>query len=141
MSCPYGLFLGEEHLDDGLSHGLQGAFVYLFHDIIDGVPGGAEVALLAVGIVGNDVDGGDIAHLGDRHMVVGNHSAVRHGERASVADGRRRVPHLVHDGLRVLSRHPLLVELGPLSSHHVEQDAKAGLIVGLVGMVCPVAGP
>ena len=32
------------------------------HIVVEGVPGGTEAALLAVGVVGDDVDAGDVGH-------------------------------------------------------------------------------
>ena len=37
-----------------------------------------------------------------------------------------------------MERHLFLIETGPLSTHHVEQDAVAGGIALLVQMGCPV---
>ena len=57
------LFLCINHLHHGLSDGLEHILVDIIHIIGERVPGGSEGALLAGGIVGDDVDTGDFGCL------------------------------------------------------------------------------
>lgn len=57
------LFLAVQHLHYGLSYGLEGASVYVFHVVGDGVPCRAEGAGLTFGVVVDDVYGGYLGRL------------------------------------------------------------------------------
>ncbi len=70
----------EEDLDEGLADGLEGVGVDVVHVIVDGVPRGAEGTLFTVGIVGDDVDTGDLRHAVDGDMIVCDASSLAGGE-------------------------------------------------------------
>ena len=57
------LFLGVKHLNDGLTHSLEGVLVEMSHVVVHGVPSRTETALLAVGIIRDDVDGRNLRLL------------------------------------------------------------------------------
>ena len=59
-------------MDDCLADGLEGGLVDVVHRVVDGVPGGSEAALLTIGIIGDDVDAGDLRHGVHRDMVIGD---------------------------------------------------------------------
>lgn len=108
------------------------------HIVVEGVPGGTEAALLAVGVVGDDVDAGDVGHGVHRDMVVGDATALGHGEAAAVAHHSGGSPNLVDDVLGIVFRHALLIELRTLSAYHIEQDAVARLVARRVEVPSPV---
>ena len=134
-------------MDDGLSDGFQRVFVDVLHVVVDGVPCGSEAAGGAVGIEGDDVDGGDAGGLVERHVVVGDIAAFTVGEVAGIAGCLGGCPHFVDDGIGVLHGHAFFEELGAFASDHVEEDAVTGFValgqVGseMLGAECPgVAG-
>ena len=71
-------------MNDCLADGLESGARDVGHVVAHGVPRGAEAALGAVGIVGDDVDAGDMGHSVDGDMVVGDATAFLHGEQAAV---------------------------------------------------------
>ena len=127
-------------MDDGLPDGEERVLVDVGHIVVEGVPGGTEAALLAVGVVGDDVDAGDVGHGVHGDMVVGDATAFGHGEEAAVAHHSCGLPYLVDDVLGIIIRHALLIKLCALSAHHVEQDAVTGLVARRVEVSCPVFG-
>ena len=55
------------------------------HVVIDSVPGRTEAALVAVGIIGDDVDAGNMGHIVHRNVVVGDASTLLLWEVTAVA--------------------------------------------------------
>ena len=83
-----------------------------------------EAALLAVGIIGDDVDAGDLRHGVHRDVVIGDGNAQLLGEATAIAYDLSRLPHLIDHACGILHGHAFLIELGALAAYHVEQDAK-----------------
>ena len=98
------------------------------HIVVDGMPGGAETALLAIRIVGDDVDAGDVGNGIHGDMVVGDGITLCHREAAAITYDSGGLPYLVDDMTGVLFRHDFLIELRALSSYHIEKDAIAGFV-------------
>ena len=57
----------------------------MVHRVVDGVPGGAETALLAVWIIGDDVDAGNLGDFVHRDMIVGDGNTLLLGEATAIA--------------------------------------------------------
>ena len=104
------------------------------HIIGNGMPRGAEAALLASGIMGNDINTRNLGNRIHRDVVVGDTTTLLHGEEAAIADNGSSTPHAVDNGSGVIARHGLLVETGTLTSDHVEENAIAGSIAVTVRM-------
>ena len=119
------LLLREEHLYEGLAYGLESVAVYVLHVVVDGVPRGTEGASLAVGIVGNDVDAGNLCLLVDGQVVIGDVVALVLGKETGEACHAGCVPYLAYHLGRIVERHTLLIEAGALATNHVEKDAVA----------------
>lgn len=122
-------FFAEQHLHYGLSNGLECVFVDMLHRVVNGVPGGAEAALWAVGVEGNDVDGWYFGVLVHGNVVVGDIASVLSGEVTAIACRFGCRPNLLHDVGCILLGGQLLVEFSPLSAYHVQQYAVFGAIV------------
>ena len=111
------------------------------HVVVDGVPCGTEAALLAGGVIGDDVDAGYLGHGVDGLVVVGDIGAGLVGEHAAEAYHLGGSPHTVDNAGGVLQRQAFFIERGALTANHVEQDAIAiGLSLLLGEMGGPVLG-
>ena len=100
------------------------------------MPRGSEGALLAGGVIGDDVDAGDMGHGVDGLVVVGDVGAGLHGEHAAEAYHLGGAPHAVDNAGGVLHGETFFIERGTLAADHVEQDAIAigfGLLLGEMG--------
>ena len=73
-----------------------------------------------------------------RDMVVGDATALRHGETTAVTHNCCGSPNLVDDVLGIVFRHALLIELRTLSAYHIEQDAVARLVARRMEVPSPV---
>ena len=119
-----------------LANGLESVLVNMGHIVVDGVPRRSEGALLAGGVIGDDVDAGDLGHGVDGQMIVGDVGAGLHGEHTAEAYHLGGTPHTVDNARGVLLRQALFIEHGALATDHVEQDAIAiglGLLLGEMG--------
>ena len=124
-----------------LPDGLEGGAIDVGHIVIDGMPRRTEAALLARGVIGDDVDAGDLSHRVNGDMIIGNATALALGEETSVTHGLCRTPHLIDDAAGIMERHLFLIELRTLASHHIEEDAVAVLLgIGLWDIGSPVLG-
>ena len=124
-----------------LANGLESVLVNMGHVVVDGVPCGTEAALLAGGVIGDDVDAGYLGHGVDRLVVVGDIGAGLVGEHAAEAYHLGGSPHTVDNAGGVLQRQTFFIERGALTANHVEQDAIAiGLSLLLGEMGGPVLG-
>ena len=124
-----------------MTDGLEGGAVEMGHVVLKRVPRRSEGALLAGGVIGDDVDAGDLGHGVDGQVIVGDVGAGLHGEHAAEAYHLGGTPHTVDNARGVLLRQALLIEHGALTTDHVEQDAIAiglGLLLGEMGS--PVLG-
>ena len=111
----------------------------MVHRVVDGVPGGSEAALLAVWIIGDDVDAGNLGDFVHRDMIVGDGNTLLLGEATAIAHDLSRLPHLIDHVGGILHGHAFLIELRTLAAYHVEQDAKAvELCLSLRTLFCPV---
>ena len=89
------------------------------------MPCRTEAALLAVGIIGDDVNCRNLRLLVDWDVVVGNHATITLREVRAITCLASRRPYLLDDRRSILLRHALTIEFGSLSSYHVEEDAIA----------------
>ena len=78
-----------------MSYCLEGVLVDVLHSVVYGVPRRSEGASLAVGVVGDDVNGGDVEEVVDGDVVVGDISALAVNEDAAVAYALGGVPYLI----------------------------------------------
>src|SRR5690554_1156781 len=92
----------------------------------------------AGGLVLNDVDTGNLAVLVNVHMVVDNHAALAVIELVAVAQLAGDAPDVIDQARGHLQTVLFAVKLGVGGAHHVEQDAKAGVVVALVRVFAPV---
>ena len=123
-------------MNQGLTDGLEGGAVDMGHVVVDGVPCGTEAALLAGGVIGDDVDAGYLGHGVDGLVVVGDIGAGLVGEHAAEAYHLGGSPHTIDNAGGVLQRQAFLIERGALTANHVEQDAITiglGLLLGEMG--------
>ena len=127
-------------MDEGLADSLEGVAVDMVHIVVDGVPGGAEGTLGAVGIIRNDIDAGDLRHTIDGDMVVGDAYTLTRREETAKTYDLRSTPDLIDDAARILKGLLFLIELRALATHHVEEDAITGLVTIHMGIGCPVLG-
>ena len=74
MASARSLFLFRKELHDGLTDCPQHLRVDVLHGVVRGVPVRSE-GIVAIGIIRNDVDGGNHGNFVHRHMVVGDVSA------------------------------------------------------------------
>ena len=125
-------------MDERLTDGLEGGAVDVLHVVADGVPRRTEVALIAVGIVGDDVDARNLGNGVDWCMVVGDVGTGLVGEHAAEAYHLGSTPYTVGHIRGVLHRHAFFEEHGALTAYHVEQDAITGFVTGDMGIGSPV---
>ena len=71
------------------------------------------------------------------HVVVHQTSTVSVGEELSVAKGGCQFPHLVDDMVGKVHADLLTCKGGTTASHHVQQDAIAGIVAYLSHLLCP----
>ena len=98
------LLLREEHLYEGLAYGLESVAVYVLHVVVDGVPRGTKGAGLAVGIVGNDVDAGNLCLLVDGQVVVGDLASLVFGKETAISCYAGCCPHLAYHATGIEER-------------------------------------
>ena len=79
-----------------------------------------------------------MGHLIHGQVVVGDGAALLLNEIAAIARCGCGTPNTVNDRIGVFYGIVFAIEAGLLSAHHVEQDAEACLVVGLVRIACPV---
>src|SRR5690554_4111790 len=92
----------------------------------------------AGGLVLDDVDTGNLPVLVNVHMVVDNHAALAVIELVAVAQLAGDAPDVIDQARGHLQTVLFPVKLGVGGAHHVEQDAKAGVVVALVRVFAPV---
>ena len=127
-------------MDEGLADSLEGVAVDMVHIVVDGVPRRTKGTLGAVGIIGDDVDAGDLRHTIDRDMVVGDaHTLSRREETAKTYD-LRSTPDLIDDVTGILKGLLFLIELRALTTHHIKEDTISGLVTIHMGIGSPVLG-
>jgi hypothetical protein len=127
-------------LDEGLADSLEGVAVDVCHVILKGVPGGAEGTLGTVGIIGDDVNAGDLRHAINGQMIVGDAYTLLLREETAKAYGLRSAPHFINNVTGIVEGQLFLIELGTLASHHVKEDAITGLVAIDMRIGRPVLG-
>jgi hypothetical protein len=127
-------------LDEGLADSLEGVAVDMSHVIVDGMPGRTEGTLGTVGIIGDDIDAGDLRHTIDGDMVVGDANTLSRREETAKTYDLRSTPDLIDDAAGILKGLLFLIELRTLATHHIKEDTITGLVTIHVGIGSPVLG-
>ena len=91
------LLFRKKNLYQRLANSLEGVTVDMVHIVVDGMPCRTEAALFAGGILGDDIDAGNLCHLVHGDMVVGDATTFFHGEHAAEAHHLSRAPYLIDD--------------------------------------------
>ena len=89
-------------------------------------------------MTGDDVYRRYLCHIVHRQVVVVDHSTLCIHKVATETHSLGSSPHLVNNTAGILHGETFLIETGPLSAHHVEQDAITCLITLLVQVGCPM---
>lgn len=131
------LFLIVDDFEQGLSHCVESALVDDVHGVVYRVPEVTEAGV-AVRVIVDDVYAGNLPQVVYIHMVVCHFGAFFFGEEVAEAQAVGCVPYLVHVLTGGSLRELFLVEGGVLSTHHVEQDAVAGIIAVYMGYSSPI---
>lgn len=88
------------------------------------MPGRTEAALLAIGIIGNDIDARNLRHFVHGNMVVGDAPVGFIGEHTAVTHHLGGCPYLFHNVKSILPGDAFLIETRSLTAHHIEQNAE-----------------
>ena len=106
--------------------------------IVDGVPCRSKRTGFTLWVMRYYVCCRDASFLVHWDMVIGDVISCVHGEIPAISSSVGSVPHSFHHTWGKLLRRTLLIELGTLSAHHVEEYAEVGDIVRLLLVCSPI---
>ena len=97
------------------------------------MPGRTKTALLAVRIIGYHINRRNLRLFIYRDMIICYHTAITLREETAITSLTGCCPNLLDNGRSILHRHSLTIELGTLSTYHVEKDSiTRGITIWLI---------